>query len=386
MFDYEILRFIWWALVGVLLIGFAVTDGFDMGVGALLPFVGKDDTERRVMINTVAPHWDGNQVWLITAGGALFASWPMVYAVSFSGFYVAMILVLAALWLRPVGFDYRSKIQDPKWRKTWDWCLFIGGFIPPLVIGVAFGNLLQGVPFHFDEYLRAYYGTSDSNWILNLLYLLNPYGLLAGLISAAMFMNQGACWLQMKTEGELRARVAGVAQILSLVVMVLFAVAGVWLAYGIDGYVLKSALDTHAASDPTTKQVAVEAGAWLTNYSKYPLTVIFPIIGLVSPLLVVVTSRMGRSGFAFLFSSLTIAGVILTCGVSMFPFVMPSSLDPNVSLTMWDATASHLTLTVMTWVAIIFVPTVLAYTLYTYYKMYGRIGRQHIETNSTSLY
>ncbi|TCN81149.1 cytochrome d ubiquinol oxidase subunit II [Shewanella fodinae] len=386
MFDYEILRFIWWALVGVLLIGFAVTDGFDMGVGALLPFVGKDDTERRVMINSVAPHWDGNQVWLITAGGALFASWPTVYAVSFSGFYVAMILVLAALWLRPVGFDYRSKIENPKWRKTWDWCLFVGGFVPPLVIGVAFGNLLQGVPFHFDEYLRAYYGTSDSNWILNLLYLLNPYGLLAGLISAAMFMNQGACWLQMKTEGELRNRVAGAAQILSLAVVVLFAVAGVWLAYGIDGYVIKSALDAHAASDPTNKQVAIEAGAWLVNYSKYPLTVIFPVLGLVSPLLVIVTSRMGRSGFAFLFSSLTIAGVIMTCGVSMFPFVMPSSLDPNVSLTMWDATASHLTLTVMTWVAIIFVPTVLAYTLYTYYKMYGRIGRQHIESNSTSLY
>jgi cytochrome d ubiquinol oxidase subunit II len=386
MFDYEILRFIWWALVGVLLIGFAVTDGFDMGVGALLPFIGKDDTERRVMINSVAPHWDGNQVWLITAGGALFASWPTVYAVSFSGFYVAMILVLAALWLRPVGFDYRSKIENPKWRKTWDWCLFIGGFVPPLVIGVAFGNLLQGVPFHFDEYLRPYYGTSDSNWILNLLYLLNPYGLLAGLISAAMFMNQGACWLQMKTEGELRNRVAGAAQILSLAVVVLFAVAGVWLAYGIDGYVIKSALDAHAASDPTNKQVAIEAGAWLVNYSKYPLTVIFPVLGLVSPLLVIVTSRMGRSGWAFLFSSLTIAGVIMTCGVSMFPFVMPSSLDPNVSLTMWDATASHLTLTVMTWVAIIFVPTVLAYTLYTYYKMYGRIGRQHIESNSTSLY
>jgi len=386
MFDYEILRFIWWALVGVLLIGFAVTDGFDMGVGALLPFIGKDDTERRVMINSVAPHWDGNQVWLITAGGALFASWPTVYAVSFSGFYVAMILVLAALWLRPVGFDYRSKIENPKWRKTWDWCLFVGGFVPPLVIGVAFGNLLQGVPFHFDEYLRPYYGTSDSNWILNLLYLLNPYGLLAGLISAAMFMNQGACWLQMKTEGELRNRVAGAAQILSLAVVVLFAVAGVWLAYGIDGYVIKSALDAHAASDPTNKQVAIEAGAWLVNYSKYPLTVIFPVLGLVSPLLVIVTSRIGRSGWAFLFSSLTIAGVIMTCGVSMFPFVMPSSLDPNVSLTMWDATASHLTLTVMTWVAIIFVPTVLAYTLYTYYKMYGRIGRQHIESNSTSLY
>lgn len=155
MFDYEILRVIWWALIGVLFIGFAVTDGFDMGVGALLPIIGKDDTERRIMVNTIAPHWDGNQVWLITAGGALFAAWPMVYAVSFSGFYVAMMLVLFALYTRPVGFDYRSKIENPKWRKSWDWALFCGGFIPPLIIGVAFGNLLQGVPFNFDEFLRA---------------------------------------------------------------------------------------------------------------------------------------------------------------------------------------------------------------------------------------
>ena len=152
MFDYEMLRLIWWVLIGVLFIGFAVTDGFDMGVGALLPIIGKDDTERRIMINSIAPHWDGNQVWLITAGGALFAAWPMVYAVSFSGFYVAMMLVLFALYLRPVGFDYRSKIEDPRWRRSWDWALFIGGFVPPLIIGVAFGNLLQGVPFNFDEY------------------------------------------------------------------------------------------------------------------------------------------------------------------------------------------------------------------------------------------
>lgn len=206
MFDYEILRFVWWALIGVLFIGFAVTDGFDMGVGALLPIIGKDDTERRIMINSIAPHWDGNQVWLITAGGALFAAWPMVYAVSFSGFYVAMMLVLFALFLRPVGFDYRSKIEDPRWRKAWDWALFVGGFVPPLIIGVAFGNLLQGVPFNFDEYLRAtYHG--------GLFGLLNPFGLLAGLVSVSMIIMQGASWLQMKTEGELRVRAATATQV-----------------------------------------------------------------------------------------------------------------------------------------------------------------------------
>ncbi len=379
MFDYEMLRFIWWALIGVLFIGFAVTDGFDMGVGALLPILGKDDTERRIMINTIAPHWDGNQVWLITAGGALFAAWPMVYGVSFSGFYVAMMLVLFALFLRPVGFDYRSKIEDPRWRTAWDWALFVGGLVPPLIIGVAFGNLLQGVPFNFDEYLRATYHGGFFG-------LLNPFGLIAGLICVTMFTMQGATWLQMKTESELRVRATNAAQVLGLLLFVLFGVAGVWLINGIDGYVITSAIDTYGISDPTLKTVAVESGAWLANYDKYPVTMLFPVLGLLMPLLVVVSSRLNRSGFAFLFSSIAVAAVILTCGAAMFPFVMPSSLEPNVSLTMWDATASETSLTVMTWAAIIFVPIVLSYTIYTYYKMFGRLSRSFIEDNKTSLY
>ncbi len=379
MFDYEVLRFIWWALIGVLLIGFTVTDGFDLGVGILLPIIGKDDTDRRIMINTIAPHWDGNQVWLITAGGALFAAWPMVYAVAFSGFYVAMMLVLFALFLRPVGFDYRSKIEDPKWRKTWDKALFVGCFVPPLIIGVAFGNLLQGVPFNFDEYLRAtYHG--------GLFGLLNPFGLLAGLVSVTMVIMQGSTWLQMKTDGELRVRSAKTSQICGSLLVVLFGAAGFWLVNGIDGYVITSALDVAGVSNPTTKTVAVEAGGWLINYDKYPLTMLFPVLGLLMPLLVVLASRLNRSGFAFFFSSLAVAGVILTCGAAMFPFVMPSSLEPNVSLTMWDATASQMSLKVMTVAAIIFVPTVLSYTIWTYYKMFGRLNREFIENNKNSLY
>lgn len=379
MFDYEILRFVWWALIGVLFIGFAVTDGFDMGVGALLPIIGKDDTERRIMINSIAPHWDGNQVWLITAGGALFAAWPMVYGVSFSGFYVAMMLTLFALFLRPVGFDYRSKIEDPRWRKSWDYALFVGGFVPPLIIGVAFGNLLQGVPFNFDEYLRATYHGGFFG-------LLNPFGLLAGLVCVSMFMLQGATWLQMKTEGELRVRATKISQLLAVALFVLFGAAGVWLVNGIDGYVITSAIDTHGISDPTLKTVAVEAGAWLVNYDKYPVTMLFPVLGLLMPILVLLSSRLNRSGFAFFFSSLGIAAVILTCGAAMFPFVMPSSLEPNVSLTMWDSTASQMSLTVMTWAAIIFVPIVLSYTVWTYLKMFGRLSRDFIEKNKTSLY
>lgn len=379
MFDYEVLRFIWWLLIGVLLIGFAVTDGFDMGVGILLRIIGKNDTERRIMINSVAPHWDGNQVWLITAGGALFAAWPMVYAAAFSGFYVAMILVLSALFFRPVGFDYRSKLEGRKWRNMWDWGIVVGSFVPPLVIGVAFGNLLQGVPFNVDSQLRLFYTGSFFG-------LLNPYGLLAGVISLMMIVTQGATYLQMRTTGELRLRSRTATYLCALVTMVAFLLAGVWLIYGIDGYVVTGGLDTMAQSNPLHKEVAHQAGVWLTNFNNYPWLWALPALGVVSPLLTMLMTRMNKAGWAFLFSSLTIAGIILACGVTMFPFVMPSITNPNVSLTMWDATSSLMTLRVMFVVALIFVPIVLGYTIWCYYKMFGRLDKSFIEDNKHSLY
>ncbi len=379
MIDYEVLRFIWWLLIGVLLIGFAIADGFDMGVGMLTRFLGRSDTERRVMINSIAPHWDGNQVWLITAGGALFAAWPMVYAAAFSGFYVAMVLVLAALFFRPVGFDYRSKIEDTRWRNMWDWGIFVGSFVPPLVIGVAFGNLLQGVPFSADEYLRLTYTG-------NFFQLLNPFGLLAGVVSVAMIITQGATYLQMRTTGELHLRTRTTAQVSALVMMVCFVLAGVWVVYGIDGYVVTSTIDTYAASNPLTKEVAREPGAWLVNFNNMPALWAIPALGVVLPLLTVLCSRLERGAWAFLFSSLTLACVILTAGIAMFPFVMPSSTMMNASLTMWDATSSQLTLNVMTYVAIVFVPIILLYTTWCYWKMFGRITKEHIESNSNSLY
>lgn len=379
MFDYEVLRFVWWLLIGVLLIGFAVADGFDMGVGMLTRILGRNDTERRIMINSIAPHWDGNQVWLITAGGALFAAWPMVYAAAFSGFYVAMILVLASLFFRPVGFDYRSKIEDNRWRGAWDWGIFIGSFVPPLVIGVAFGNLLQGVPFRADEFLRLDYTG-------NFFQLLNPFGLLAGAISVAMILTQGATYLQMRTAGELHLRSRAVAQVAALVMMGCFALAGVWVKYGIDGYVITSAIDHHAASNPLGKTVVREAGAWLANFNHMPALWLFPLLGVVLPLLTVIFSRCEKGGWAFVSSSLTLACVIMTAGIALFPFIMPSSIEPGMSLTMWDATSSQRTLTVMTFAAIIFVPIILAYTSWCYYKMFGRITKEHIERNTHSLY
>lgn len=378
MFDYEILRLIWWVLIGVLLVGFAITDGFDMGVGALVPVIGKNDTERRVMINSIAPHWDGNQVWLITAGGALFAAWPMVYATSFSGFYLAMIVTLAALWLRPIGLDYRSKIEDPKWRNTWDICISISGFVPPIIFGVAFGNLLQGVPFQLNEFaMPTYHGSFFG--------LLNPFGLLCGLVSLFMILMQGATWLQMKTTGPVHVRARNIAQLTGLLTVILFVVAGFWVQ-NIDGYVITSAIDTMGPSNPLNKEVAREAGAWMHNFEQYPLLWVAPALGVVMPLLAVLASRIEKGGIAFLASSLGNAGVIFTAGFAMFPFVMPSSLMPDHSLTMWDATSSELTLNLMTGVAFVMVPIILGYTTWCYYKMFGRLDDKFIEDNKNSLY
>ncbi|NVK28043.1 MAG: cytochrome d ubiquinol oxidase subunit II [Flavobacteriia bacterium] len=377
--DYELLKVIWWVLVGVLLIGFSVTDGYDMGVGTLLNVVGRDDGDRRVMINSIAPHWDGNQVWLITAGGALFAAWPVVYATSFSGFYLAMIVVLAALWFRPIGFDYRSKLETPRWRRNWDLCIGFGSVVPPIIFGVAFGNLLQGVPFQFDEFMRVTYTGSFFG-------LLNPFAILCGLVSLMMIVTQGGAWLQMKTEGDLLRRVSTATTITGILGAVLFILAGFWLAYGIPGYVMTSAVDGNQVMTPLMKTAEVQEGAWLANYSKVPLLMLAPAIGVLGLLIAAFASRLKKGALAFLGSSLGIAGIIVTAGGSMFPFLMPSSTFPSMSLTMWDATSSENTLMIMFVVACIFVPIVLSYTLWGHIVMLGRLSKAYIEKNKHSLY
>lgn len=378
MIDYELLRLIWWVLVGVLLIGFAITDGFDMGVATLVPVLGNTDTQRRVIINTVAPHWDGNQVWLVTAGGAIFAAWPQVYATAFSGFYIAMILTLAVLWLRPLAFDYRSKVEDPRWRNAWDWGLFASGIVPPIIFGVAFGNLLQGVPFRFDELMMIHYEGGFFG-------LLNPFALVCGLISAAMFIAHGAIWLQMKTTHDIRENSYRIAMACIAGALALFVIAGIWLNF-IDGYVITSSIDPNAVSDPTLKTVALEEGAWFANFERYTFMWLAPCLAIVCGLLCIVAMWMAHSGLAFLCSSLMMAGIILTAGFSMFPFVMPSDLLPAHGLTLWDATSSENTLFVMAIVACIFVPIVLIYTIWCYAKMFGRIDEAFIKDNENSVY
>jgi cytochrome bd ubiquinol oxidase subunit II len=379
MLNYETLRFIWWLIIGLLLIGFAVTDGFDMGVGMLLCVIGKNDPERRIMINSIAPHWDGNQVWLILFGGALFAAWPTVYAAAFSGFYGAMLLLLTALYFRPIGFDYRQKIAHPYWRSGWDLLITVGSGVPALIFGVAFGNLLQGVPFRLDSYSRlSYHGTFID--------LLNPFALLCGLLSLSLLLLQGSVWLRLKTRGELHKRAGRVTCWMACSVLLCFSIAGLCLYQEIPGYRVISVLDHLAESNPLNKNVVRQIGGWLANFRHHPWLLFFPIAGLLLPLCTLVASRNQREGLTFCCSAATIACIIATTGVAMFPFVLPSSFVPAHSLTLWDATSSQKTLQLMLWIVVLLLPLVLAYTLWCYYKLWGRLDEAMIEKNQHSLY
>ena len=379
MIDYAILKVIWWLFIGVLLVGFAVMDGQDMGVGTLLPFIGKTDTERRCMINSVAPHWDGNQVWFITGGGAMFAAWPMVYATAFSGFYWAMLVILIALILRPLAFDYRSKVPAQKWRSSWDWALFASSVIPPVICGVAFGNLLQGVPFHLDETLRPIYTG-------NFFGLLNPFGLLCGVTGLLMMVCHGANYLVLRTDGDLQRRAASVSTLSALATLVFFVAGGVWAYFGIDGLVVSAGLDPTGPANPLAKTVDIYAGAWFTNFKSYPLLWIVPALGVIGLIASVLFTRLLKPLLAIIMSAAAMLSIILTPLVAMFPFILPSSTDVRSSLTVWDCTSSQLTLEIMLFVTLIFLPIVLAYTTWAYRTMSGKITADFIKKNDHQLY
>ncbi|MGE8282196.1 MAG: cytochrome d ubiquinol oxidase subunit II [Stenotrophomonas sp.] len=366
LLDYTTLRVIWWLLLGVLLIGFAVMDGFDLGVGALLPFVARTDEERRLVINTIGPVWEGNQVWLVLGGGAIFAAWPPLYAVSFSGFYLAMFVILFALILRPVGFKYRGKMPSQRWRNNWDWALFIGGFVPALIMGVAVGNVLLGVPYHFDDSQRVWYtGTFFG--------LLTPFALLAGLLSVAMLVSHGAAMLVLKTDGPVADRSARFGSIAAIVSFVLFAAGGAWVALGLPGYAITSQVISDGASNPLLKTAELTAaGGWMHNYSAMPATILAPVVGLIGALASAALLRKRRGGLAFIASGLSIAGIIFTVGFAIFPFLLPSSSQPGSSLTLWDASSSHLTLWIMLLATVVFLPIIIGYTTWVYRVLKGK--------------
>lgn len=376
--DYETLKIIWWLALGALLIGFAITDGFDMGICTLLPFLGRNDVERRIIINSVGPTWEGNQTWLITAGGATFAAWPLVYAVGFSTLYIALMLTLFALFFRPVGFDYRSKLTNPAWRYAWDWGLFVGGAIPALIFGVAFGNLFLGVPFDIDADMRI---ASHGSLLANL----KPFTLLCGVVSLLMLCTHGAIFLQMKTDGVVAARARVAAHRLGIALLMFFALGGLWVAR-IDGHVVTNIPDHGSVIVPIQKTVQLVAGGWLQNFHVYHWMMLAPLLAMVGFAFALVLSAVNSAGKAFVCSAIGVAGIILTAGFSLFPFMLPSSLNPNVGLTLWDAGSSQHTMGIMLGVLIVFLPIVLAYTVWVYRVMRGTLNADTIARNTHTAY
>ncbi|MCR9156255.1 MAG: cytochrome d ubiquinol oxidase subunit II [Rhodobacteraceae bacterium] len=381
LIDYDILRVIWWALLGVLLIGFALTDGFDMGVGALLPFVAKTDVERRVAINTVGPVWEGNQVWFILGGGAIFAAWPPLYAVSFSGFYLAMFVVLAAFIVRPVAFKYRSKRDDATWRTRWDWALFAGGAVPALLFGVAVGNVLLGVPFYLTEDLMPMY---PGNFAIKFIGLLRPFALLAGVVSLSMLLMHGAAWLSLKAEGIVAERARAIGIKAGIVAAGGYALAGLWMAVGIDGFALGEVV-ANGPSNPLYSEV-IRGGSWLSAYADRPWIAIAPIMGFAGIALAVLGLKAGREVSTLLWSKMGILGIISSVGLTMFPFILPSTLDPKSSLTVWDASSSHQTLFIMLVVTAIFMPLILMYTAWVYKVLWGKVTEAQVTENADTVY
>ncbi|CAM2191400.1 cytochrome d ubiquinol oxidase subunit II [Paraburkholderia sp. A1RI_3L] len=371
---YLILKVLWWLLLGVLLIGLATMVGMDMGVGAQLRFVGRTDVERRVAINTIAPHWDGNQVWFILGGGAIFAAFPLIYATAFSGLYIVMLLLLWTMIMRPIGFEYRSKIDSPTWRGAWDWALVASGVVPMIVYGAGVGNMFVGVPFHFNWDLTSYYTGS-------FITLFNPFAVLCGVLSLAMSLYMGAAMLVGRAEGAVQQRAKSVATVAVILAVVVFSVCGVWVSQ-MQGYRLVHSVSPALAQTPLQQQVVeLAAGAWLGNFKSYPILWIVPALGYVGLILGLLSLRAGRSTLAWWLGAIAWIGVIGTAGTALFPFLMPSSSMPNQSLTVWNSVSSQTTLTWMTGWTVVFVPIVLGYTSWAFHVMRGKVKADQIETD-----
>ncbi|CAB3805642.1 Cytochrome bd-I ubiquinol oxidase subunit 2 [Paraburkholderia ultramafica] len=371
---YFFFKVLWWLLLGVLLMGLAIMVGMDMGVGALLRFVGRTDTERRVALNTIAPHWDGNQVWFILGGGAIFAAFPLIYATAFSGLYIVMLLLLWTMIMRPLGFEYRSKLSSPTWRNVWDWVLVVSGTVPMVIYGAAIGNMLVGVPFHFNWDLTSYYTGS-------FLSLLNPFAVLCGVLSLSMSIYMGGAMLMGRTEpGPLQQRAKGAATVGVVLALALFTIGGIWISR-IPGYQLVHSPAPGLAQTPLQQTVQLADGAWLDNFHGCSILWLVPALGYIGMVLGLFAIRAGRSTLAWWLGALAWIGIIGTAGVSLFPFLMPSSSDPSQSLTVWNSVSSRGTLMWMTGWAAVFVPIILAYTSWGFYVMRGKVKAEHVKSN-----
>ena len=373
MDTFAITQVIWWLLLGVLLIGLAVMVGMDMGVGTILRYVGRTDAERRVALNIIGPHWDGNQVWFILGGGAIFAAFPLIYATAFSGFYVVMLLLLWTMIMRPIGFEYRSRIEHPAWRNAWDWVLLVSGAVPMIVFGAAFGNLFRGVPFHFDWNMTSFYTGS-------FLGLLNPFAIMTGVLSLSLSVMMGSLTIMNGAEGQMFQRARALVQVAGAAALVLFALGGIWV-HALPGYQLVGSPGEGVPQTPLQQTVTVAPGAWLHNFAVYPVLWLVPLVGFAGVIGALLAARAGRSHLGWWFGALGWIGVIGTAGVALFPFMLPSSVDPSVSLTLWNSSSSKLTLLWMIGFTAVFVPLILWYTSWAFWVMRGKVTPESLIGN-----
>ena len=372
---YVALKLIWALLLGILLIGLGVMVGMDMGVGTLLRFVGKTDGERRAALNMIGPHWDGNQVWFILGGGAIFAAFPTLYATSFSTFYIVMILLLFSMIMRPVAFEYRSKVDATQWRESWDWAFLISGALPMIIYGAAMGNVLQGVGFHFD-WDGQYHQDESFIW-----YLLNPFAILCGLLALALSIFQGGAMLMIRGEAPIYGRARRIATVSGLVAAALFVIGGVWVR-AIKGFVYTAPVNPAMEATPLGgPAVAMQAGAWMNNFHVMPLLWLLPVLGVVGMVLGALALGLGKPIVGWWLGAIAWIGTIGTTGAAMFPFLMPSSSMPSQGLTVWNASSSQYTLAWMLVFALIFVPIILCYTAWAFRVMSGKVKVEAVDND-----
>lgn len=364
MIDYEVLKFLWWVILGCILVVYAATAGFDIGVTTILPFL-KKETDRRIALNTSAPTWDGNLTWIVFAGGGLFVVWPVVYSTAFSGMYAAILLILFPHFLRPPGYEYRSKVDSPRWRRMWDVGLFLSGVIPVFCFGVATGNCFIGFPFNFNEITMRLDYTGDF-WGL-----LNPLGILAGIVSVCMVVLHGATYLQRRTEGQLRETARKIVFYAGFAMLIFFTIAGTLIVFHVPGYELVSGgMGNIAAFDQ--KVTHMTTGAWFDSYFKYPWKFYAPVTAYVGIVMAMLTTYLRSVKFAFWWSALAVAGTIATSGFTLFPFIMPSSTNPDQSITMWNATSSQYALNIMFYVGTVLLFIIMAYKIFAYHSVWGK--------------
>ena len=360
MFDYTVLKLIWWAIIGGIFVIYSCTAGFDFGVTLIMPFL-RTEKKRKLALAASMPTWDGNMTWLVFAGGALFVVWPVVYATAFSGLYFAMFAVLWPMFLRPPGFDYRDRIDSAVWRRCWDIALFISALVPVAVFGVGMANCLLGFPFHFDSFtMRDFYTGNFGD-------LFSAYAWLGAFIALSMIVMHGAAYLQRRVEGELRELAHKLVTIFVLITFVLFTLGLILVVLKLPGYVLKFN-PPHPTDTPLANVVAYSAHGWAQSFHVYPWKY-YPLMSFYTGIVLTLWANFMRARVAtFWFSCSIVASTIVGVGVTLFPFIMPSSTFPNQSLTVFNATSSYYSLAVMLYVGVILLAVILAYKIFAYYS------------------